>query len=163
MRNLLGTLRLEDRFNVLLFASGNFKLSPDALPATKDNIDKGIRLVEQQRGGGGTQLLPALQEALATKNAEGYARTVVIATDGYITVDHEAIDHIHKHLGEAQLLHLRHWQQCEPLSARRHGQGWQGRGICAHQCARGQGGRQALSGTISLHQCSQASRCSWTG
>jgi Ca-activated chloride channel family protein len=101
MRNLLGTLRPEDRFNVLLFASGNFKLSPDALPATKDNIDKGIRLVEQQRGGGGTQLLPALQEALATKNAEGYARTVVIATDGYITVDREAIDHIHKHLGEA--------------------------------------------------------------
>lgn len=101
MRNLLATLRPEDRFNVLLFASGNFKLSPHALPATKDNIDKGIRLVEQQRGGGGTQLLPALKEALATTNDAGYARTVVIATDGYITVDREAIDHIHQHLGEA--------------------------------------------------------------
>jgi len=101
MKELLEGLRPVDRFNVLLFASGNASLSRTALPATKDNIEKGIRLVEQQRGGGGTQLLPALKEALATQNDDGFSRTVVIATDGYIAVDVEAIDYIRDNLGEA--------------------------------------------------------------
>jgi Ca-activated chloride channel homolog len=101
MRELLGGLRPTDRFNVLLFASGYATLSPQALPATKENIEKGIRLVDNQRGGGGTQLLPALREALKNTVGDGYSRTVVVATDGYITVDREAIDLIRNNLGEA--------------------------------------------------------------
>ena len=40
------------------------------LPATPDNIDRGIELIDQQQGGGGTELLPALKRALALPGGE---------------------------------------------------------------------------------------------
>ncbi|OPY63927.1 MAG: Vault protein inter-alpha-trypsin [Syntrophorhabdus sp. PtaU1.Bin002] len=103
LRNLIGSLRTTDRFNVLLFSGGNSVLSEESLPATPDNIRKAITLIERQQGGGGTELLPALKRALSLKKAEGVSRTVVIATDGYVTVEEEAFDLIRNHLGDANM------------------------------------------------------------
>lgn len=101
MQELLSNLRPTDSFNVLLFASGNSVLAPRSLPATQENISKAMRLIENQHGSGGTQLLPALKQALALPHEEGVSRTMVIATDGYVSVDREAIDLIRDNLGEA--------------------------------------------------------------
>lgn len=101
MKELLSGLRPIDKFNVLLFASGNSVLAPKSIPASSTNIDKAMRLINNQHGGGGTQLLPALKEALAMEHSEGVSRTLVIATDGYISVDREAIDLVRNNLGEA--------------------------------------------------------------
>lgn len=101
MRELLTGLRPSDSFNVLLFASGNSVLSKQSLPVTEENIAKAMRLIDNQHGSGGTQLLPALKEALALPHEEGVSRTMVIATDGYVSVDREAIDFIRANLGEA--------------------------------------------------------------
>lgn len=79
MQELLSDLRPVDSFNVLLFASGNSVLSPRSLPATQENISKAMRLIDNQHGSGGTQLLPALKEALALPREEGVSRTMVIA------------------------------------------------------------------------------------
>jgi len=103
LKNLIGNLRTTDRFNVLLFSGGNSVLSEESLPATPDNIRKAITLIEHQQGGGGTELLPALKRALSLKKAEGVSRTVVIATDGYVTVEEEAFDLIRNHLGDANM------------------------------------------------------------
>lgn len=103
LKNLIGNLRTTDRFNVLLFSGGNSVLSEESLPATPDNIRKAITLIEHQQGGGGTELLPALKRALSLKKAEGVSRTVVIATDGYVTVEEEAFDLIRNHLGDASM------------------------------------------------------------
>ncbi len=103
LKNLIGNLRTTDRFNVLLFSGGNSVLSEESLPATPDNIRKAITLIEYQQGGGGTELLPALKRALSLKKAEGVSRTVVIATDGYVTVEEEAFDLIRSHLGDANM------------------------------------------------------------
>lgn len=101
MEELLSDLRPVDRFNVLLFASGNSVLAKQSLPATQDNINKAIRLIDNQHGSGGTEMLPALKEALAMPHEEGISRTMIIATDGYISFDREAIDLIRNNLGEA--------------------------------------------------------------
>ena len=101
MKELLSDLRPIDRFNVLLFASGNAVLSERSLPATEQNIAKAMLLISKQNGGGGTQLLPALKEALKMPHEIGVSRTMVIATDGYVSVDKEAIDLIRNNLGEA--------------------------------------------------------------
>ena len=61
-------------------------------------------MIDHQHGGGGTELLPALRNALALPRAEGVARTVVIATDGYVTVESEAFDLIRGHLGDATMI-----------------------------------------------------------
>jgi Ca-activated chloride channel family protein len=103
LKDLIGSLRLTDSFNVLLFAGGSSLMSERSLPATPENIARAIQLIESQQGGGGTELLPALKRALSLPKAEGNSRTIVIATDGYVTVEEEAFDLIRSHLGDANL------------------------------------------------------------
>ena len=103
LRNLIGNLQKGDRFNVLLFAAGSSIMAEKSLPATEENINKAIRLIERERGGGGTELLPALKRALALPRSEGFSRTVVIATDGYVHVEKEAFDLIRNNLGKANM------------------------------------------------------------
>ena len=103
LKDLISNLRPNDRFNVLLFAGDSSVLAETSLSANAENISKSIHFIEQQRGGGGTELLPALRRALALPRAEGYSRTVVIATDGYVTVEEQAFDLIRNNLGNANL------------------------------------------------------------
>ncbi len=102
-RNLVKSLRPADRFNVLLFAGGSQVMSPHSVPATQANLTRALNLVDNQRGGGGTRLLPAMQQALAMPGTEGYARSMVVVTDGYVTVEKEAFDLVRNRLGEANL------------------------------------------------------------
>jgi Ca-activated chloride channel family protein len=103
LKDLIGNLRSSDRFNVLLFAGGSRVLSERPIPATPANIQKAVHLIERQRGGGGTRLLPAFQRALALEKPEGYSRTIVIATDGYVTVEEEVFDLIRNNLDDANV------------------------------------------------------------
>ena len=103
LKNLIGRLRPADRFNVLLFSGGSSVLAEQSLPAGQENIDRAIRLIDRQQGGGGTELLPALKRALSLDKPEGYSRTLVIATDGYVTVEEEVFDLIRKNIGRANL------------------------------------------------------------
>lgn len=101
MRNLLKNLRSTDKFNVILFAGVSNLLSETSLPVNEENIQRAMKLIDDQQGGGGTELISALQKALALKGAEGFARTFVIATDGYVDVEKETFDLIRNHLGKA--------------------------------------------------------------
>jgi len=103
LKDLIGNLRPSDKFNVLLFAGGSSVMSAQSLPATPENINHALTLIDKQRGGGGTELLPALKRALSLPRSENHSRTVVIATDGYVTVEEEAFDLIRNHLGDANM------------------------------------------------------------
>jgi Ca-activated chloride channel family protein len=104
LKDLIGNLRPTDTFNVLLFAGGSQVMSERSMPATNENVRRAIDVIDRQRGGGGTELLPALKRALALpKNDENVSRTVVIATDGYVSVEKEAFDLIRNNLGEANM------------------------------------------------------------
>lgn len=103
LKDLIGNLRPTDRFNVLLFSGGSSLMSEQSLPATPENIRRAIEVIEKQRGGGGTELLPALKRALSLTRSDGYSRSVVIATDGYVTVEEEVFDLIRKNLGDANM------------------------------------------------------------
>lgn len=101
LSDLVGNLRPEDKFNMIFFAGGNYLLSPYSLPATEENINMAIQAIDNKVGGGGTQLLPALQTALNLEGTEDFARTFVIATDGYVSVEKAAFDLIRENLNEA--------------------------------------------------------------
>jgi Ca-activated chloride channel family protein len=103
LKDLIGNLRPTDKFNVLLFSGGSSLMSEQSLPATSENIHRAINVIDRQRGGGGTELLPALKRALSLTRSEGYSRSVVIATDGYVTVEEEVFDLIRKNLGDANM------------------------------------------------------------
>ena len=103
MRNLLGNLKPTDTFNVLLFSGDSAVLAPAPLPATPENLKLAITLMNQQSGGGGTELLPALERAIKLPGGENRARSIVIVTDGYVSVETQAFDLIRKNLGNANV------------------------------------------------------------
>ena len=101
LRDLIGNLKPTDRFNVLLFAGASNLLSETSISANNSNIEKAIRFIDREQGGGGTELLSALKRALGLKGTEGFARSFVIATDGYVSVEKEAFDLIRKNMDKA--------------------------------------------------------------
>lgn len=62
-----------------------------------------MNLIDHQQGRGGTELLPALRRALTLEKSGGTSRTIVIATDGYVTVEEEVFDLIRKNLADANV------------------------------------------------------------
>jgi Ca-activated chloride channel family protein len=103
VKDILGGLAPRDAFNILLFAGGSEVLAEQSLKATPDNIKRGIDWVDNHYGGGGTELLPALKRALNLPRADGTSRIVVVATDGYVTVEKDAYELVRKNLGAANL------------------------------------------------------------
>lgn len=103
LRDLIGNLRPKDAFNVLLFSGGSRLMAEKSVPATKENIDKAIEVIEKQQGGGGTELLPALNRALKLPKLENYSRSIVVVTDGYVMVEEEVFDLIRSNLGDANM------------------------------------------------------------
>jgi len=99
--NLLNDLNTDDKFNIIFFAGGSSILSPNSLPVTSDNIDLAVDMIDGMNAGGGTQLLPALQQALNMGGTEDFSRTFVILTDGYVAVEKEAFELIRENLNEA--------------------------------------------------------------
>jgi len=103
MRDLLGGIRKTDTFNVLCFAGTSTTLSPKPLAATPENIARGTDLVRFSRGSGGTELLPALQRALGMPMKEGVSRSIVVVTDGYVSIEKEAFELVRSELGQANV------------------------------------------------------------
>jgi Ca-activated chloride channel family protein len=103
LRDLIGGLRPVDRFNVVLFAGGSSLLAEASLPASEANLRRAVDLIERERGGGGTELVPALRRALALPREEGVSRTVVVVTDGYVSAERETFELIRASLGDANL------------------------------------------------------------
>ena len=101
--HLLATLRPADSFNILFFAGGSTTLAPQALPATPENLARAQQMLQQTEGGGGTELLPALQKALAMPVAEGTSRSLVLITDGYVDVEASAFRLVDDNLGRNNL------------------------------------------------------------
>ncbi len=104
MRNLLCDLSATDTFNVQLFASSSTVFSPTPVATNTQNIEAAIRFLSKGQGGGGTQLLSALKEAYKLpRRDQGSARSMVVITDGYVSVEKEAFELIKNNLDQANI------------------------------------------------------------
>lgn len=101
MKSLLSGLRGKDLFNIVFFAGGSEIYKKQSLPATNENIEDAIRFTDSQYGGGGTELLCALKSAMELNERDDYARSFVILTDGFVSVEDETFDYIRNNLGNA--------------------------------------------------------------
>ena len=66
---------------------GNRWYVAQPLAATPENIARAAAMMQKQRGGGGTELYPALQRAFAMESDENVSRNIVLITDGYISAE----------------------------------------------------------------------------
>jgi Ca-activated chloride channel family protein len=103
LRELIGGLRETDKFNVLLFSGATALLAERSLAATPANIALATRFISEQNGGGGTELLPALEQAFALSKSEGLSRSFLVVTDGYIGQDRGAIELVRRKLSDANV------------------------------------------------------------
>lgn len=104
LRNLISNLKSSDRFNVVLFAGSAEVMAPASLNATQENIVRAINLISSYQGGGGTELLGALQTSLNLPRAsKNLSRSAIIITDGYVTVEKEAMDLIKNNLNNTNV------------------------------------------------------------
>lgn len=103
LRNLIGNLRPTDTFNVLLFSGSSQMLSPTPVPATRANIERAIDTIDRSRGGGSTEIVPALKRIAALPRAADVARSVIVVTDGYVTVENEVFALIRRNLGNSNV------------------------------------------------------------
>jgi Ca-activated chloride channel homolog len=103
LRDLIGQLRSTDKFNVVLFAGDSTTLSPTSLPATQQNIASAIRLIEEQRGSGGTELLAAIKQGMGIPRDAGVSRSIVLITDGYISGEEGVFDYIRDNLDQCNV------------------------------------------------------------
>lgn len=103
LERLIGGLRPSDTFNVLLFSGSNRMLNDQSVPATRANIQQALATIGNHRAGGSTELIPALKRVYAQPKAEGVSRSIVVVTDGYVTVEREAFELVRKNLDKANL------------------------------------------------------------
>ncbi|MCH8903334.1 MAG: VWA domain-containing protein [Bacteroidetes bacterium] len=103
MRDLIVNLRPKDKFNVLLFAGSSSVMAPKSVDATKANLKMALNFIGSHYGGGGTELLSAMNRALALPHADGMSRSFVIVTDGYVTVEKRTFETIRNNLNEANM------------------------------------------------------------
>jgi Ca-activated chloride channel family protein len=96
MEYSLSQLRPNDSFNLFLFSSNLKKYSPKSLIASPENVSKAIAYVKNIQSDGGTEMMPAIREALKGDLPLGQIRVISIMTDGGISNDDEVISEIQK-------------------------------------------------------------------
>src|SRR5215475_8051941 len=103
LRDLIGQLRPSDLFNVVLFEGDSVALSAKSLRANQENISRAIRLIDQQRGSGGTELLSAVKQAMSLPRESNVSRSVVLVTDGYVSGEKGVFDYIRGNLNQCNV------------------------------------------------------------
>jgi Ca-activated chloride channel family protein len=103
LRDLAAGLRPTDTFNVILFSGAHELMAPASVPATADNVAAALALIDKQDGGGGTELGPALEQAMSLPAAPRSSRSFVVVTDGFIAEEKAAFQYIRRHLGRANV------------------------------------------------------------
>lgn len=102
MRNLIMGLNPGDKFNVVLFSSNADILSPTSVDVTEANVQRALDFIKGANKWSGTEVLDALKTAYAIPLPDqDMARTVVIATDGYVDAESDCFEWIHQRSGQA--------------------------------------------------------------
>ncbi len=99
----LSRLRPGDRFNVIRFDHTTESVFEHAVPASADNVAHARRFVQQLTADGGTELLPALERALADAATPGFLRQIVLMTDAGIGNEQQLLAFIESRRDEARL------------------------------------------------------------
>ena len=101
--HLIGGLRASDTFNVMLFSGSNRMLSPASVPATRANIDQALRTIAQMGGSGSTEIVPALKRIASLPKQADVSRSVIVITDGYVSVESEVFQLVRKNLNQSNV------------------------------------------------------------
>jgi Ca-activated chloride channel homolog len=95
----LTRLTTQDRFNVIQFNNTIRSLFYSPQPVTTAAMRKAIRYVEGLSADGGTEMLPALRQALKSPQDSTRLQQIVLITDGQVGNEDELFELLHHRLG----------------------------------------------------------------
>ena len=103
LRACLRTLAPADRFRILLFDDRLEWYRAEALPVNQAEIDAADGFLSQVVGRGGTEIVAALEAALSLPAETGRTRYVVFLTDGAVSSEDRALEHLRRLAGPARI------------------------------------------------------------
>ena len=99
----LRRLQPEDHFNVLEFNHRHRMLHRASVPASTQNIRDAGEWVGKLHAGGGTEMLPVLEDALASPATPGYLRQIIFITDGAVSNEEAVLRMIERRIHRGRL------------------------------------------------------------
>jgi Ca-activated chloride channel family protein len=103
MRLAIERMNPQDTFNLLSFSGGTGHCFTRPVPNTPANRAIALKYLADLHGSGGTEMMPAIMEALGGRPDPRRVRVVAFMTDGYVGNDVEIIDAVRKHAGTARV------------------------------------------------------------
>ena len=97
MRLTLDNLNPQDTFNLITFAGETRILFDQPVPATKENLARARKLLNDVKSYGGTEMMKAIKAALDPSDSQQHVRVVCFMTDGQVGNDAEIIGEVRKH------------------------------------------------------------------
>ena len=94
---------LRPHVQIIRFSNHASQLGPHPVPATPDNIRKGLEYVKALHGGGGTMMIEGIKAALDFDHDPSRLRLVSFMTDGYIGNEVQILGEVHKRLGASRI------------------------------------------------------------
>jgi len=102
-RRALQSLRPDDTFHVIRFSNDASQLGPAPLPATPDNVKRGLQYVDSLSGSGGTMMIEGIKAALDFRHDPRRLRVVSFMTDGYIGNEVQILAEVKRRVGDARV------------------------------------------------------------
>ena len=99
----LTRLTTQDRFNIIQFNNTVRSLFSVLQPVTTATIKQAIRYTEQLSADGGTEVLPALRQALKGPQDSARVQQIVLLTDGQVGNEEELFELLHHRAGTRRL------------------------------------------------------------
>ena len=99
----LHRLKPHDQFNIIEFDSQYSSLFITPQPVTQVNIELAEQFIHYLHAGGGTEMIPALTEALTKPVSESLLSQVIFITDGAVGNESKLFDLINKEIKNSRL------------------------------------------------------------
>ncbi len=99
----LTRLTAQDRFNIIQFNNQVRSLFAAPQPVTATTIKQAVRYTEHLTADGGTEVLPALRQALKSQQDASRLQQLILLTDGQIGNEEELFELLHHRVGTRRL------------------------------------------------------------
>lgn len=103
LRACIRALNESDTFTIQAFDNEIEWFNPRTLPITQDNVTAADRWLDEVRGRGGTEIVPAIEAALKLSADSDRVRFVVFLTDGAVSAEEDSLRQINRHRGKARV------------------------------------------------------------
>jgi Ca-activated chloride channel family protein len=103
MAKAIDAMRPDDRFNLITFAGDTSILWDKPRPNTWEHRAAAQAFLASREGGGGTEMMKAINAALAPTWGSDRMRIVCFMTDGYVGNDFAIIDAVQKYAGTTRV------------------------------------------------------------